>query len=179
MARNYLLFLIVAGLLSSMLSRCGSAPDGKSNPHGFDAQVARHEADMARGYPETSEPSNPYDALELRRESNGHFYADVEINGTQVRMLVDTGASGIALSRDDAQRAGIAISAGMFDVVGEGASGAVRGEHVMIDRMALGGKTAEGLPAVVLDGGEQSLLGQSFLRRFRVVEIQGDKMLLR
>ena len=179
MARNYLLFLIVAGVLSSMMSRCSSGPDSKMNSYGYEAQVARHETDMGRGYPETSQSSNPYDALELRRESNGHFYADVEINGTQVRMLVDTGASGIALSRDDAQRAGIAISAGMFDVVGEGAGGAVRGEHVMIDRVALGGKTAEGLPAVVLDGGDQSLLGQTFLRRFGSVEIEGDRMLLR
>ena len=39
------------------------------------------------------------DAIELRRGSDGHFHATVEVNGQPVRFLVDTGASGIVLSR--------------------------------------------------------------------------------
>ena len=94
-------------------------------------------------------------------------------------MLVDTGASGIALSRSDAQRAGLAVSAGMFNVVGEGADGDVHGEYATLDRVSLGATTAEKVPAVVLDAGEQSLLGQSFLSKFESVEISGDTMVLR
>jgi aspartyl protease family protein len=94
-------------------------------------------------------------------------------------MLVDTGASGIALSRDDARRAGIGISIGMPNVVGQGAGGDVHGEMVMLDRVSLGGKSAEAMPAIVLDGGDQSLLGQAFLGKFASVEIRGDTMVLR
>ena len=102
----------------------------------------------------------------------------MQINGSLVHMLVDTGASAIALSRDDARTAGIATSIGMNDVVGEGADGEVHGEYVKIDRMELGPKTVEGLDAIVLNSGEQSLLGQSFLAKFDSVEIHGDKMVL-
>ena len=118
-------------------------------------------------------------SVELQRNENGHFYADVEINGAQVHMLVDTGATGIALSREDARKAGIATSIGMNDVVGEGADGSIHGEYVTIDRMSLGGKTVEGMHAIVLNNGEQSLLGQTFLAQFASVEMHGDTMTLR
>ena len=62
------------------------------------------------------------------------------------------------------------------NVVAQGAGGDVKGELVTIDRIALGGETAESVPAVVLDGGHKSLLGQSFLAKFASVEIRGDTM---
>lgn len=117
--------------------------------------------------------------IELKRDSNGYFFADVEINGAPVHMLVDTGATVIALSRNDAQMAGIATSIGMNDVVGQGADGVVKGEQVKLDRVTLGGKTLEDVPAIVLNSGGQSLLGQSFLTSFASVRIEGDKMILR
>ena len=49
----------------------------------------------------------------------------------------------------------------------------------MLDRVELGGKSAEQMPAAVLNAGEQSLLGQSFLSKFDSVEIRGDTMVLR
>jgi aspartyl protease family protein len=123
--------------------------------------------------------SRPMDgSVELDRQSDGHFYADVDVNGATLHMLVDTGATSIALSRDDARSAGLAVSIGMPQVVGQGADGDVRGEYATLDRVTLGEKTVEGLPAVVLNSGEQSLLGQSFLSKFQSVEIQGDKMVL-
>ena len=118
-------------------------------------------------------------SVELQRNADGHFYADVRINGAPVRMLIDTGASGIALSREDAQMAGLATSIGMTDVVGEGASGEVRGEWVRLDRVELGPLSARDLDAAILDGGQQSLLGQSFLRKFGKVQIEEDRMVLR
>ena len=134
----------------------------------------------AESAPTSSTSLNPLDnSVELTRDSNGYFYADVKINGVPLRMLVDTGATGIALSRNDAQMAGIATSIGMNDVVGEGADGAVRGQQVELQSVTMGNKTVEGLPAVVLNSGGQSLLGQSFLSKFASVHIEGDRMVLR
>ena len=73
----------------------------------------------------------------------------------------------------------VATSIGMNDVVGKGADGDIHGEWVMVDRVTLGPRTAENVPAMVLNGGEQSLLGQSFLKQFAAVEIHGDTMTLR
>jgi aspartyl protease family protein len=127
----------------------------------------------------TASGGAPVAGVQLRRQPDGHFYADVEVNGAKLHMLVDTGATEIALSREDARSAGLATSIGMQEVIGRGADGDVHGEAATLDRVSLGETTAEGLPAVVLDSGEQSLLGQSFLSKFDRVEIEGDKMVLR
>ena len=95
-----------------------------------------------------------------------------------VEMMVDTGASGIALALDDARRAGVATSIGMTDYVGDGASGAVYGDNVDLERVRLGTVELDHVSAVVLSGGETSLLGQDFLRHFKRVEIDGDRMVL-
>ena len=177
MARLYLTFILVAGALSAMLSGGGARKSVRMN--GFEARAEGHERDKS-SESSSSEPSSGWsNAIELSREADGHFYANVEINGTPIRALVDTGATGIALSRDDARRAGVGISIGMPEVVGEGASGEIRGERVTLDRVRLGSETAENMGAIVLDSGNLTLLGQSFLSHFDSVEIQGDKMVLR
>ena len=174
MARTYLIFLLVAGMLAAMLPGGGSTnsiPEGAASESRFTGSSSDDDR--------RASPALPADAIALTREYNGHFYADVQINGSPIRVLVDTGASGIALSREDARRAGLAISAGMFEVVGEGANGDVHGEFVKLDRVRLGSKSVENVSAVVLDEGGQSLLGQSFLSKFDTVEIRGDTMFLR
>ena len=179
MLRAWFIIVLVAGVFSSMLSTCGRRVN--STPDAFDQVRADHESDYARAraYSRDSDETANVDGLVLHRQWDGHFYADTQINGTTIRMLVDTGATGIALTRDDARKAGIGISIGMPNVVGQGAGGAVKGEYVTLDRVSLGGENAESVPAVVLDGGGQSLLGQSFLSKFASVEIKGDTMVLR
>ena len=126
-----------------------------------------------------SAAAEPGEGLVLERRGDGHFYADVEVNGVPISMLVDTGASAVALSAEDARRAGIATTIGMSEVIGEGAGGAVQGDIVTIDRIRLGDTEKSGVTAAVLKGGSTSLLGQSFLREFDQVEISGDRMHLR
>ena len=176
MLRWYILIVVVAVAAASLLSR---APLGKPAPGGGIITVAQASGSReARPADQTS--LNPLDqSIELTRDSSGYFYADVKINGAPVHMLVDTGATVIALSRNDAQIAGIPTSIGMNDVIGVGADGAVHGQQVVLDQVTLGGKTVEGLPAIVLNSGGQSLLGQSFLSKFASVRIEGDKMILR
>ena len=118
-------------------------------------------------------------SIRLERQADGHFYADVQVNGATVNFMVDTGASGIALTIDDAQRAGLQFSRSSFEVVGEGASGPVKGQLVSLDRVRLGSKTLQNTEAVIIDGGSQSLLGQSFLQQFGEVRIKDDTMVLR
>jgi len=178
MGRFLLIAFVGFGFLSAMLGRTHSR--GSSGDSDY---FAKARAEQANAYEEAQRANQPTvittdGTVELDRNDDGHFYADVQINGSRIHMLVDTGASAIALSRDDARSAGIATSIGMNDVVGQGADGEVHGEYVKIDRMELGPKTVEGLEAVVLNNGEQSLLGQSFLAKFDSVEIHGDKMVL-
>jgi aspartyl protease family protein len=180
MLRYYFAFLLVVGIASSMLTGRHSEPPASAVRNGDERATPLGSLDSSQG-PDAERIAQEMtgNALTLKRELDGHFYAEPQINGTTIRMLVDTGATGIALSRDDARRAGIGISIGMPDVVGKGAGGDVHGEMVMLDRVDLGGESAKGMPAIVLDGGDQSLLGQSFLSKFASIEIHDDTMILR
>lgn len=179
MGRSIFIAIFLLGFFTSMLNKCAPRMSSGHPDHAFavagdsdSSAIATHGSTSGSGF-------NDGSTVELQRHDDGHFYADVEINGTPVTMLIDTGATGIALSRDDARSAGIATSIGMNDVVGEGADGSVHGEYVTIDRMRLGSASANGLEAIVLNSGEQSLLGQEFLAKFDSVEIHGDTMALK
>ena len=116
----------------------------------------------------------------LQRQRDGHFYVDALVNDKLVHFLVDTGASGIALTQDDARTVGIAVDPAKFEIVGQGASGDVQGQFVNVHHIAIGQKEAWDLPSVVLaDGMDVSLLGQSYLSQIGSVAIVGDKMTLR
>ena len=145
MIRTYFIFLLVAGMFGAMLSNCGGTRGARSasEPNAFDREKAYQADVLANGYKEKDNSYAGQDVVELRREPDGHFYADVEINNMPVHILVDTGASGIALSREDARRAGLATSIGMYEVVGEGAGGDVRGEYVTLNSVRLGKVTAK------------------------------------
>ena len=168
----------VATLVAELASRStGSIVSGAAAGAPVAADKTNRVAEPKTG--NSPQFANQDGSLALDREADGHFYADVRINGNPVHMLIDTGASGIALSRDDARAAGLATSIGMPDVVGEGADGAVHGEYVKLDRVELGPLSASDLDAVVLNSGQQSLLGQSFLSKYASVQIEGDRMVLR
>jgi len=181
--RGYLIFVFALGLFASIAGQLGSrSPPASSQRNSdvgrqsFDNEAQQVAELKARDAPQFSTNDG---SVELQRQADGHFYADVRINGTFLHMLVDTGASVIALSREDAQTAGIATSIGMNNVVGEGADGPVHGEYARLENVELGPLSAKNLDAVVLDSGRQSLLGQSFLSKFASVQIDGDRMILR
>ena len=172
MGRLYLFVVVALGLFGWLASDLPAADEPARAPLQLNVGAAQQ--------PSPQPPADRLDgSLELQRQPDGHFYADVRVNGTLIHMLVDTGASAIALSREDAQSAGLATSIGMNDVVGEGADGAIHGEYARLDRIELGPLSAERLDAIILSNGQQSLLGQSFLGKFASVQIEGDRMVLR
>ena len=115
----------------------------------------------------------------LVREDNGHFYAHAKVNGELVRFVVDTGASTVALTVEDAERVGIPVNPATFEVVGEGASGMVRGKHIIPESVDIDGKRVDNVRASVLEGSRLSLLGQSYLSRMGEVQMKGEYMVLK
>lgn len=180
MLRGALILLVVATFIGAMMPADMGRTSADSEPSRDQPIVVEQSAEAQEEVQSDAPPATAsYGSISLEREADGHFYADVEINGQSVHFVVDTGASGIALTQDDARRAGITFAANEFTVVGRGASGDVRGATVSIDRARLGHKQVEGLGGIVMEGGGQSLLGQNFLSRFETVEIRGDTMTLR
>lgn len=115
----------------------------------------------------------------LTRAPDGHFYADAEVQQHTAHFLVDTGATIVALTGNDARAIGLDWSDSDLKLIGRGASGPVYGVPVMLSRMELGGLKARDVQAAVVpDGLEVSLLGQSFLSRLGDVRIEGEHMTL-
>jgi aspartyl protease family protein len=116
----------------------------------------------------------------LERESNGHFYTHAKVNDDElVHFVVDTGATVVALSLEDARRLGISVDPAEFTIVGEGASGPVRGKDVTLKSVEVDGKRVENVRGVILEGSRLSLLGQAYLSRMGEVEMSGDYMVLK
>lgn len=115
----------------------------------------------------------------LQRSSDGHFYADAEVNGTTVHFLVDTGASTVALSKEDAARAGVSFDPRRFELLGSGASGMVRGEATTLRELKLGSISQTHVDAAVVEGSDVSLLGLPFLKKIDEIVIRKDEMTLR
>lgn len=131
--------------------------------------------------PQTSPtgPSGPHRETRLVRRGNGHFYVNALVNGQVVEFIVDTGATGVALTEADARRVGFDVDRNSFQVIGTGASGAVRGQQFMLDSVEVEGKYVADVQGAVLEGSEISLLGQSYLSRITSVTMSGEYMTLR
>lgn len=115
----------------------------------------------------------------LERHAGGHFVGIAEINGHPVRVLVDTGATMVALTEEDARGAGLSVDPSRWKPVARTASGEARGEALTLASLSVGGIKRMDVSAAVVENLPMSLLGQSFLRRLEAVEIRGDTMTLR
>jgi aspartyl protease family protein len=118
-------------------------------------------------------------AVEIPRSVDGHFYVTLEIEDRPVRFVVDTGATDMVLSREDAERIGIDTDSLAYLGRARTANGVVPIAQVVLDEVRLGPLTDRGVRASV-NGGEMSgsLLGMGYLERFSQLEIAGDRLVL-
>lgn len=118
--------------------------------------------------------------VEVPRAPDGHYYLDLEIDGTTVRFVIDTGASDVVLTKGDAQRVGIDVDNLFFGDIANTANGEVRTARVRLKNVKLGEIVDLSLGASV-NAGEMrtSLLGMTYLQRYSKIELGGGKMVLR
>jgi aspartyl protease family protein len=110
----------------------------------------------------------------------GHFRANVEIDGRTVPMLVDTGASYVALSAEDADRLGVVTRPSDFTITMYTANGPAKAAPVRLHAVHVDTLSVYDVDAVVAQPGAMrgSLLGMSFLRRLTRFEAQPDRLRL-
>lgn len=113
------------------------------------------------------------------RGFDGHYHMDLQIDGTEVAFIVDTGASDMVLSQQDARRVGIDVEGLAWLGEAQTANGVVPIARVSLGEVRLGDIVDRGVSASV-NGGEMdtSLLGMSYLQRFGRIEIAGDRLVL-
>lgn len=118
--------------------------------------------------------------VELRAGAYGHFHAQAEINGRPVSVMVDTGASIVALSFEDARAAGLNVRDKDFTHRVSTANGLARIAPVTIDRISVGDIVVRDVSGAVMEPGKlgTTLLGMSFLSRLQRVDIRSGMLVL-
>jgi aspartyl protease family protein len=117
----------------------------------------------------------------LHKLLNGHFEADVQVNGQTISMLVDTGASMVALSREDAERVGIIPENLTYSMNVMTANGRTQAAPVTLSEVSIGPIVRNNVTASVAEDGklDQSLLGMSFLETLGSLQMQTDELRMR
>ncbi|WP_170528335.1 retropepsin-like aspartic protease family protein [Ruegeria arenilitoris] len=119
------------------------------------------------------------DVIEVPRSFDGHYYLPMLVNGKPVTFLVDTGASQIVLSPQDAERVGFDTGQLTFHGRASTANGVVQTAPVRLDSLALGPITDRNVPAWINGGDlDQSLLGMDYLHRFSNIQFSDGRMIL-
>ena len=117
--------------------------------------------------------------VELPRAPDGHYYVSLDLNGVSTRFVIDTGATGMVLSRNDAERAGLTPDQLIFRGQANTANGMVRTAPVRLESVGLGPFTDRNVRAYVNEGEMRtSLLGMSYLQRFDRLEISNGRLIL-
>ena len=120
------------------------------------------------------------EGITLSKQADGHYYTDANVNNISLHFLIDTGASGIALTGSDARALGLNWNANDLEPIGRGASGTVMGKMVTLGSVQVGQFQAFNVQASIIpDGLDVSLLGQSFMSHVPNISIADDKMTLR
>ncbi len=118
--------------------------------------------------------------VRIGRAGDSHFYADANVDGTRLRMMVDSGASIVALTRHDAEAIGIDVDRLPIAGSASTAGGVVPMRPVMLDSIDVDGVEVRHVQAAVIDADiPASLLGQSYLSKLSSVTVEGDTMTMR
>ena len=110
-------------------------------------------------------------------EADGHYHVYGQVNGTAVRFLVDSGASDIVLSPDDARMLGLQPEVMDYTMRAQTANGVVLGAPMRIQNLKVGPITMHDVPATVNQAEMPvSLLGMEFLRRLKSWGVENGRL---
>ncbi len=130
-------------------------------------------------FAESEKPENAeatWLALRMKADENGHFYLMPKINGVPVRVMVDTGATAVSLSYEDAERLRLKPRLLNYNVRTRTANGETWAARVKLADVRIGAIHVQDIDALVAMKGAlpTSLLGMTFLKRVRLRIERGE-----
>jgi len=117
----------------------------------------------------------------IQKAMGGQFATEISVNGEPVGVMVDTGASLIALAYDDAERLGLEPENLSYSQPVSTANGQALAAIVTLDEVAIGPIVRRDVRALVSEDGalSQSLLGMNFIGELSSFEMRRDELILR
>ncbi|MDB5507279.1 MAG: hypothetical protein JWR75_1917 [Devosia sp.] len=116
--------------------------------------------------------------VSFRRGMGGHFVINAEINGHDLPLIFDTGASAVVLTVEDANAAGIDTASLNYSVRVSTANGTGRAAVVTLDQIVIGPIVRKRVRAFIAEHGalETSLLGMTFLETLERYSVSSDQL---
>lgn len=138
-----------------------------------------HTASVAQDEQPARKPSSDGD-IEIAASEGGHFETEAEVNGSRIEVMVDTGATLVALTYEDARRAGVYLNSGDFTHEVKTANGTTKVAPIELSSISIGDITVRNVRGAVTEPGKlhKTLLGMSFLSRLSRVEMRPDSLVL-
>ncbi len=170
----------LGGLLAGCLLLVGiiNWNDGPAEETGTaPAEQPAHAAETASV--QTTRPMVMGDELVIPAGRNGHFLVTAEVDGVEILFLIDTGASQVVLTAEDAERLGYRPEDLEFSDRFETANGVIRGAPLVLPDLRIGDLEIEDLRSSVIQAPMSvSLLGMSFLNRLESYEVREEGLIL-
>ncbi|UXN64385.1 TIGR02281 family clan AA aspartic protease [Phyllobacterium sp. A18/5-2] len=137
-------------------------------------------AGLIPGSPISNSNGDGLVTVTLAKADNGHFEVRGEVNGATVPFMIDTGASSIVLSADEARRAGFNPDKLSYRTPIMTANGMTTAANVTLDSIKIGAIERRNIRAMVTEDGRMagSLLGMNFLNTLSGFSVRGDRLVL-
>ncbi|MFD1197438.1 TIGR02281 family clan AA aspartic protease [Brucella gallinifaecis] len=141
---------------------------------------SRITAGLIPGSPLSGRAADGSLTVTLAKSANGHFEVNGRVNGARVHFMVDTGASSVVLSKEDAERAGIDTSMLAYNVPINTANGRATAASINISTLQIGDIERHNIRAMVTQEGLMtgSLLGMNFLQTLGGFSVRGDQLIM-
>jgi len=142
--------------------------------------ASRVTAGLIPGSPRSITSLEGRERVILSKGEDNHFVARMQLNGQNVTLLVDTGATSTVLTQRDAERAGITLSSLAYTIPISTANGTNFAAPARLNTMELGTIRRDNIRILVSkpDVLAESLLGMNFLSTLSSFEFRGDELLL-
>jgi aspartyl protease family protein len=173
--RNILIFAAVLVGVGAMMAKMADRMDSKP----VSVQVASNAPMVPAASGNDNRASGPR-TMTVDKNRRGHFQVDGRVAGRSLGFMVDTGASVIALTAQDAARVGVRPMRSDYDVSVSTANGTVKAARTRLATVEIGGLIVRDVDALVLPEGalSENLLGLSFLSKLKRYEFAGSKLVM-
>lgn len=142
--------------------------------------ASRVSAGLIPGSPMSATGADGSQTVTITRNRR-HFATSARVNGEPLRFIIDTGASTVVLTHEDADAIGFDTSTLDYVIPVATANGMTRAAPISLQSMEVGGIVRRDVAALVAEPGQlfENLLGMNFLDTLAGFEVRGDRLILR
>ena len=174
--------LILAALAIGIFSQIPGLATNWLQEHGYresGGEPTDKTSSRSRQTKQMNRPSQSGRAV-LRANRSGHYFAKAYLNGKPVRVVIDTGATYVALSYEDARRIGVTPRKSDFKYAMNTANGQVHYARAKIRSVRIGQAEERNIEARIAPKGalDITLMGMSYLKKLKTFQVQQGQLLL-